>query len=309
LAGICKPAQFNGVPASISEEIFNTAIFLHKKGLSEHTIKSTVRNLKQLSQLCDLNNIEEVKTTIANQKQWQNSTKLKFVNEYTDYLKSKGQTWEKPIYKKQEKIPFIPTEQEIDQLIASCGKKQSTLIQFLKDTGARSGEAFILKWIDINFESKTVNITPEKGSNPRILPLTDKTIQMLNQLNRNRETIFPHSLSGARTLFCAQRNRTAKKLQNPRIKKITFHTLRHYKATMEYHKTKDIIHVKYILGHKCIDSTMVYINIEQALFLQDTDDWNTIVTHNLTEELKAINANFTLVRAINETTAIYKKRK
>jgi hypothetical protein len=54
---------------------------------------------------------------------------------------------------------------------------------------------------------------------------------------------------------------------------------------------------------------MIYINIEQALFLQETDEWTTIVTHNIKEETKAINAGFQLVRAVNETTAIYKKRK
>jgi hypothetical protein len=34
-----------------------------------------------------------------------------------------------------------------------------------------------------------------------------------------------------------------------------------------------------------------------------------MVTHSIEEETKAIDAGFQLVRAINETTAIYKKRK
>ena len=58
-----------------------------------------------------------------------------------------------------------------------------------------------------------------------------------------------------------------------------------------------------------IESTMVYINLEQATFLADTDEWITKVSHNLEEETKLIEANFTLVRSINETTALYKKRK
>jgi hypothetical protein len=64
-----------------------------------------------------------------------------------------------------------------------------------------------------------------------------------------------------------------------------------------------------VLGHKHSNTTDIYINLEQAIFTADTDEWITTVTHNETEELKAIEANFTLVRAINETTAIYKKRK
>jgi len=45
------------------------------------------------------------------------------------------------------------------------------------------------------------------------------------------------------------------KLQNPRILKITFHTLRHWKDTMEYNRTKDILYVKQVLGHKRIENT------------------------------------------------------
>jgi hypothetical protein len=40
--------------------------------------------------------------------------------------------------------------------------------------------------------------------------------------------------------FQLQRRRVAAKLRSPRLLKITFTTLRHWKATMECHKTKDI---------------------------------------------------------------------
>jgi len=36
---------------------------------------------------------------------------------------------------------------------------------------------------------------------------------------------------------------------------IHFHTFRHWKATMEYHKTKAILHVMKVLGHKNINNT------------------------------------------------------
>jgi len=42
---------------------------------------------------------------------------------------------------KIRKIPFIPTETEIDHLIAGCGRKTATLLQLLKETGIRIGEA------------------------------------------------------------------------------------------------------------------------------------------------------------------------
>jgi hypothetical protein len=43
-----------------------------------------------------------------------------------------------------------------------------------------------LKWDDIDFESKVINITPEKGSNPRVNPLSNKLIGMLQALPKLR---------------------------------------------------------------------------------------------------------------------------
>jgi len=49
----------------------------------------------------------------------------------------------------------------------------------LKETGMRAGEAWKLKWIDIDFKSKMVRVTPEKGREPRALKISDKFIVKL----------------------------------------------------------------------------------------------------------------------------------
>lgn len=56
---------------------------------------------------------------------------------------------------------------------------------------------------------------------------------------------------------------------------------------MEYHKTKDPWHVKKILGHKSLRSTEVYINVEQALFLIENDEFNVKVAEK-PDEIKAL---------------------
>ena len=60
-----------------------------------------------------------------------------------------------------------------------CSQRMATFLQMLKETGARCGEIWQLKWEDIDFESKVVNITPEKDSNPRVIHLSSKLIEML----------------------------------------------------------------------------------------------------------------------------------
>ena len=77
---------------------------------------------------------------------------------------------------------------------------------------------------------------------------------------------------------------------------------------MEYHKTKDIIHVKTVLGHKNINNTMIYINIENALFLTENDQWTCKTANNVTEATALIEAGFEYIQDINGIR-LYRKRK
>jgi len=77
---------------------------------------------------------------------------------------------------------------------------------------------------------------------------------------------------------------------------------------MEYHKTRDIVHVKAVLGHKSITSTMTYINLESALFLQTDENFVCKVAHDEHEEAELIEAGFTFVNN-RDKLAFYKKRK
>jgi integrase len=284
---------------------------LRLNGRTQSTIKTVTTRLKLLSKHCkDVNNPYEVKDTLAKLK-WQNSTKATTVTDYTGYLKFLGKKWEPPTYKRTHKLPFIPTEQELDLLIAEGRNKTATLLQTLKETGARIGELIdFLKWEHIDTQRKTIYITPEKGSNARYIPISDKLLNMLNTLPHKNNKVFNITTKGARMTFTQLRKRLSKKLSNPRLLKIHLHTFRHWKATTEYHKTKDIMHVASILGHKDIRSTQNYIVIENALYSNTFDDeWTHKVCHSLEEEGKLINAGFELVRAVNETTTIYRKRK
>ena len=56
-------------------------------------------------------------------------------------------------------------------------------------------------------------------------------------------------------------NGLAYKLSNPRMNQIKIHTLRHWKGTTEYDKTKDILHVMQTLGHKNIKNTLLYTQL------------------------------------------------
>ena len=66
----------------------------------------------------------------------------------------------------------------------------SPFLQILKETGVRRSECYNLKWTDIDFKRRTVTIQPKKGSDHRIIPLSDKDLGMLKWISRNFERIF-----------------------------------------------------------------------------------------------------------------------
>lgn len=227
---------------------------------------------------------------------------------YESFLKMQKQSWDKPRYRQEEALPFIPLETELDQLITGSGPKVGVFLQGLKDTGADPGELAQLRWIDINTENRTVNIKPVKGHNPRVLKVSEDFVRRLATIPRDSELVF--SYSSLRSGYTDARNRLARKMNNPRLRKITFTTFRHWVGTMEYHKTKDLLHVKKLLGHKRIENTMIYINLEAAVFTDQTDEFHVAVAENTEEVVKLVKVGFEYVTGdYDDGGKIFRKRK
>ena len=93
-------------------------------------------------------------------------------------------------------------------------------------------------------------------------------------------------------------------LQNPRIMKISFHTFRHFKGTMEYAKTRDILHVMQVLGHKNIKNTLLYT---QLIGFKD-DEFVAKVAHSEEEICQLIEGGFEYVCDFGNNK-IFRKRK
>jgi len=278
-----------------------------KRGLSEATIKQRIYKLKRLVKKgVNLLNPESVSAFLATSN-LSAEYKKAFIVAYKSFAKTFGLSWEPPKVRSERKVPFIPTEAEIDTLIAGCGKRTAAFLQVLKDTGARGSEACRLKWQDVDEKTNTIRINnPTKGSMARVVKVTPKTIAMINSLPRTSEYIFNTNIATIRKNFTKQRNKLAAKLQNPRLKQIHLHTIRHWKATIEYYKTKNIKYVQYLLGHKKIENTDIYTHLVNF----EDDEWHVAVARNLEEEKKLIEAGFEFVRySEKDEVAIYRKRK
>jgi integrase len=301
------PTQQEQTPSDNNGRIVSFLWAMKQNGKKNGTIRTWSFMLQKLAKHTDMTP-DAVKEYLATTTDWTDATKGTVVTMYNSFLKHYNIIWEQPKYKAPDKLHFIPTEAEIDSLIAGSGRMLSTFLQFLKETGARGGEAANTQCRDVDFERKIVHITPEKGSKARILPISNKLIDMLNrQPKRSSGKIFS-DFSSLRCNYHEARKNLIFKLQNPRLKDIHIHTFRHWKATIEYHKTKDILHVQQILGHRDIKSTMIYITLENALF-QNTNEEYTIKTAKTVQEASdLLTVGFEYVTDMGDVK-LFRKRK
>jgi len=303
-----------GDKTNLKGKILEYAWNMKKQGYADATIRlnQTVLNIL-MDREANLGDPESVKETIARQN-WSPNRKRNVIVAYSSFLKFIGLSWEPPRCNITRKIPFIPAEQELDDLIAGNPNTVATMLQLLKETAMRSGEAIRLKWIDIDFQRKIITLNdPEKGSLPRIFnDLSGKLLSMLNTLPRTNDYLFGKStLNSLKATYGRARKRLAFKLGNPRLKSIHFHTLRHWAATMEYHYTKDILHVKAFLGHVTLDNTLLYIQLDKQLFQNiPEDNFITRVAQNTEESCKLVDVGFEYVTGeYSDGGKIFRKRK
>ncbi len=239
-------------------------VYLDKEGYYEDSVYPKL--LKRLAKKgVNLLDPEDFKRVLA-QQPWKDSVKVLAVYAYDLMAQMLQVQWKMPKYKPQDQpLPFIPEEAELDQLIASCrSRRMAAYLQTLKETFGDPSEALRIRWIDVNESNNTISINfPVKGHNPRQLKVSTKLIAMLNALPKTSERIFPTTYRTMVAGFMKVRARATQKLQNSRLRSISFTTFRHWGATMTYHYTRKILLVKKLLGHKSIQSTMVYTQLVQ----------------------------------------------
>jgi integrase len=297
--------QEKAAGATNDTQLFNYAWELKKQGLKESSIQTYTRYLSALKRRgANLLDPESVKDAIAHQE-WNENTRSIAVKAYSKFLEFAGGKWTPPKTTHSRKIPFIPLERELDQLIGGAYRKMAAFLQLLKETGFRSGEAWSLEWTDIDFEVGTIILNkPEKYGKPRTVKSSSTLIAMLNSLQKESNRIFQGDLYVFRRTFRKYRKRMAQKLQNPRLNRITFHTFRHWKATMEYNRTKDILYVMEILGHRDIRTTLIYTQLVNF----EGDNYHVKAAKTLKEDEELLKAGFEYVTE-RDGIKIYRKRK
>jgi len=293
-------------------QIINLLWELKKNGYSDYTIKNYGKSLHTLAKHCNLNEPETIKSFLAT-LDGTHGYKKQLVFAYDKYVKTYGLTWERPKYIPRRKMPKIPQEAKINYIIANASPKLRTAISISKETGLRPIELMRLKLRDIDLQKRAVYPETAKHGNPRVLKITEKTLHILTEylartnIKLNQKIFANWKPVDYSKYFRATRNKTAKKMADPTIKTIRLYDLRHFFATMLYHRTKDILFVKQQLGHKNIETTLIYT---QLLQFEKTDNYTCKVAQNVEQATELIENGFEYITGeYTDGGKLFRKRK
>jgi len=294
--------------AEIKGKIVEFLWYLKKENYAESTIQRYVKEIKLLAKRgANLLDPESVKEVIARQK-WVDNRRAQTYHVYNAFAKMLGKTWGMPRVRVQQKIGFCPTEKTVNQAIAGFGKKISIMVQLIKETGMRSGEADGLEWSQINFETSIITVIPEKGSNPTVKKVSRELLGRIQTLPRTSKKVFgEHHYNTMRTNLAQQRKRLAEKLGNPELLRLTFVSVRHFYGTKLYHRGKTLLEIQKIMGHKQFTSTLQYINYDKVIFGGE-DGWICKIAESSEGRKKLIEAGFEFVEQTGNQS-YYRKRK
>ena len=168
------------------------------------------------------------------------------------------------------------TRAEVEKLLSIASEREprfAALLVLLFSTGMRRGEALGLKWSDIDFDSRRMNIrraitetgltTPKSGKSRRVM-MTESLTQVMFDLlaERQRESLNKGWASVPEWVFCSEvgtapnpRNiarvwgRVRRRAQKKGVRPLKLHCARHTWATFALQAGKSIRWVADQLGH------------------------------------------------------------
>jgi len=187
--------------------------------------------------------------------------------------------------------------------VVSASRKYAVIFKVLMETGVMPYELSRVEAKDIDFDRCTASVRGFKGHASRTFKLPAETIGML-RLCFSKYSKFPEAI-WIEKMWMKTRNKVSSKLQDPNIKTIRLYDLRHYYATMLYHKTRDILLVKQQMGHKKLETTMIYT---QMLNLDGEDEYTCKVARDLKEAAALVEAGFEYITEM-DGVKLFRKRK
>jgi integrase/recombinase XerD len=181
----------------------------------------------------------------------------------------------------------IYESEEIEAMLEHAEPEDAIFIKFLLTSGFRDQEAQYVTWRDIDFRNCLARVTAKplwkfspKNYEERAVPMPEAMMEQLERVKRERravasQPVFPNSKGNPdglhidvvkRVAYLAELNcgqcvtkHGNKCAEGPHCQKFFLHKFRHTFATNHLRDGVDIVTLQSWMGHRDIQSTMVYL--------------------------------------------------
>ena len=173
--------------------------------------------------------------------------------------------------RKEFVLPSVMTQEQIKHLFANMSEaRQRAVISLLYGCGLRLGEVQSLKMSDIERSSNRILIRQGKGNKDRYVLLP---VYVLNELEHYYRAYRPkvYLFESKQLKDKPLHSRSVQTIVNSAMMSSGFksgiytaHSLRHSFATHMLDIGSDIHSIKTLLGHSKIETTMIYLHLQQS---------------------------------------------
>ncbi len=268
--------EANNYDLYVTENIIQYEQYLNHKRYSSSTIKTYKEAVKKFLDHVNLNveDITNVDLILYNnylrdnnyshtfQNQVASGLKLFFSRLYN--IKFDIDKIERP--RREHKLPNVLSKDEVSSILSTFRNiKHRTMISLIYACGLRRSELLELKPSCIDSDRKVLYIRQAKGRKDRVIPISEKTINMLRdyyKIYRPKIWLFEGQYPGQRYSEQSLQSVFKRALQQAKIKKpATLHWLRHSYATHLLEQGTDLRYIQELLGHKSSKTTEIYTHV------------------------------------------------
>jgi integrase/recombinase XerD len=173
--------------------------------------------------------------------------------------------------RRPKRLPVILSPEEIKSLLqAATSLRDKLILGLMYATGMRVSEVVRVRWRDIDFDRRLINVWQGKGRTDRQVTLPvcyEPLLKELSQGFAGEDFLFPSESSkrGSRKRHLSPR--TAERIMERAVriagikKRATPHSLRHSFATHSFEDGCDIRRIQKALGHVRLETTTIYVKV------------------------------------------------
>ncbi len=273
------PSLLDSMPSTEGmEQMERFKKWLHSKRYSESTIKTYVDALKSFLVFYRGKPIEEISNedviNYNNEYILKNKLSASYQNQIVNAVKLFFSTIQnrkididlihRP--KRAKVLPNVLSKEEVKAILeALTNVKHKTMLSLIYACGLRRSELLNLTFKDIQSDRGLLFIKQSKGKKDRIVPISDKIIEMLRAYYKQylpKTWLFEGQQENTKYSDRSLEEVLKKSIRLAEIKKpVSLHWLRHSYATHLLESGTDLRYIQELLGHSSSKTTEIYTHV------------------------------------------------